>query len=156
MEAAVESAVKALVNQWPEEYDKRHLKGDAIYISIWMCFPWSCVFLWHLQFMYLISEEESIFKEHSTKNRRSGPPLGPPIPQANRAAPAVASHSGLASVGEDVEDMDAGGWDWVWRIPTLDLQNFEIRCSLKQHVPTPQHINMKTTFLYSSTVHTVQ
>ena len=63
--------------------------------------------------MYLISEEESIFKEHSTKNRRIGPPLGPPIPQANRAAPAVASHSGSASVGEDVEDMDAGGWDWV-------------------------------------------
>ena len=67
--------------------------------------------------MYLISEEESIFKEHSTKNRRIGPPLGPPlgppIPQANRAALAVASHSGSASVGEDVEDMDAGGWDWV-------------------------------------------
>ena len=94
--------------------------------------------------MYLISEEESIFKEDSTKNPLRPTPtknrrIGPSILQANQAAPAVASHSGSASVGEDVEDMDAGGWDWVWRTPTLDLQNFEIRCSLKQHVPTPAY-----------------
>ena len=71
-----------------------------------------------LTLMYLISEEESIFKEDSTKNPLRSTPtknrrIAPPILQANQAAPAVASHSGSASVGEDVEDMDAGGWDWV-------------------------------------------
>ena len=83
----------------------------------------SLVLCLSLTLVYLISEQESIFKEDSTKNPL-GPTPGGPTPtknrriapsiiQANQAAPAVASHSGSASVVEDVEDMDAGGWDWV-------------------------------------------